>query len=593
MAENIIKINDGTKMASTIDEAAAIEQAVALIESGGCHPGLKNILFTLVSIIKSLTEANTQLRNRFNSVLNDSFTGKSTDIHDFKTTIINEVKDYLSKEHKNIYYSSSTADAEQLTSVIRNYLIKKAESHDILFDNMTLEQTITSVIIAIQGWDILDEFMNDTTGQVEEIQINEFNDISLISGGKLLRTDKDFKSPQALRLFVDRILLEAGKMQIGVPSLTEKNPFLRVRLGSSTRISIMGGGIARRAPGVADGEVIHVCIRKQKGTPITEDDLLKWGSLDEYGAFLIRKGIEHGISMLAFGGTGTGKTASFRALLDKYLPTDIRVITMAETDEMNLRKLDMNEFMLNEKGEPKEDEDGNLIKNPNYKRAVNSVLMWEFPDLTKEIMPGKAGFVGGVNASLTFTPDMIILQESKGGEIKDVIEEAVTGHQVATTIHVTQSKDVPLRILLMYQQAKVNLSEHLILKQVPTAFPWLIAFRRFRDGSRKVVEVSELLGFNLENLEAKIKPLYMYEIKSQKATPKEDGTLKYTMTGRHVPIFNPLIGSGRTLQIMRDNGLTDDEMKEMTSEYSKRMLPNDDLEKFVQMYGLSNSDVGL
>lgn len=526
---------------------------------------VRRLFMSLLQIINEQAHTIKQLKN-FNSIdaIQGVFSRRNERIKDRQIDIISRVQGYLTKEHNELFYFQSTDDSkDQLRSIIFNYVRK----NKLQFEGKTIDATAEAICKSILGWDVLDDIMNDTTGKIEEIQIDDFKDVNILVKGEIVSAGVEFSSPEHLRLFVDKLVLEAGKSQTAVANVNEKNPFIRVRVGDSTRVSIMGGGVARRGPNTFKGEVLHVCIRKQKSDPITVEKLINWGSINDYGCMLLQYGLSHGVSVCAFGGTGSGKTASLRAFFE-YLPNNLRVITMAETDEMNLRKLDTEEFLRDSKGEFELDDDGNKIRNPNFMKSINSVLMWEMPDLEREIMPGKKGFVGGVNASLTFTPDMIILQESKGGEIKDVIEEAISGHQVCTTIHVNDSKAVPLRILLMFQQSGTNLSDNLVLKQVPEAFPWVVQFKRLRDGSRKIFEISELRGFNITTGDTIIRPLLKYEILS---TVRDEVTGKYTITGEHKAVFDPTKGKG--FEIMKENGLTDAEIAQLKAKY-EQIKPN-------------------
>lgn len=545
-----------------------INTAVALAEQNNTPEQLKKLLKGLLLVIGSLSETVQSLQKKTD--ISDSFVKTSTEVSSTATNMILEVQDYLNTNYRDIFIKKRTLEEEtQLKEAIRNYVLE----HNLFFPNLTSSETAESIIKSVLGWDVIDELMDETNDDVEEISIDDFNDITVISGGKRHKINTSFHSPEHLKMFTERLIVQASKDQKASAGLSDKRPFIRVRLGNSTRVSIMGGGIARRNPGVFAGDTIHLCIRKQKSKPLTVEKLISFGSINAYGALLMRLAISHGVSVCAFGETNSGKTASLRAFFE-YIPDNLKVITMAETDEMNLRKLDMREFIEDPKNP------GVEIRNPRYKKSINSVLMWEFANMTQEIMPGKAGFIGGVNASLTFSPDFIILQESKGGEIKDVIEEAISGHQVATTIHVNDSKNVPMRILLMYQQSESNISSELILQQVPAAFPLIVKFKRYRDGSRKMAEISELTGFRANGvvMEAIVKPLLIYEVNK---TVEVGGKLK--VEGQFHAVFNP--AEGRVFKIMKENGLTEAEETELINSYNSIKPSSAELAKYQQMYG--------
>lgn len=411
---------------------------------------------------------------------------------------------------------------------------------------------------------VLTKYINDD--DIEEIQVNDFNDIVIIKGGKSLKVSEQFSSPQDLQDFADKLVNKASKIQNNIPGLSKSNPFTRIRLGEY-RISIMGGGIAGR-PEVLQNTLdetqrkfkpINICIRKQKSTPITTEQMLQWRSVSEFQLALLEACIGHGVSVMGFGVTGSGKTAMIRAIVVKCLPPDLRVITVAETDEMQLRILDEEEYIL--------DETGKKIKNPNYLKPKLNVLQWEIPSKDVQIL-GRDGFTGSVNASLTFTPECIIFQETKAGEIKDLIEEAISGHQVITTIHVRNPEQVPMRILLMYQQSGTNISDDKILAQVPSAFPLLVEFKRYRDGTRKIASISEITGFIPNTDTPIIRPLSKYNVKRNYIDPE---TGKRVVEGEFIAVCDPLGDDGQLKKIMIDNFLTEDEITNLINLYQKEL----------------------
>ena len=141
-------------------------------------------------------------------------------------------------------------------------------------------------------------------------------------------------------------------------------------------------------------------------------------------------------------------------------------ISIAEMDEMSLRQVDGN-------GKP-----------------LNATLMWE------EKKKYNIDFRKLINSSLTFTPDTLVLQEIKSGEAVDVINAAITGHQVVTTLHADSVDVFGKRILGMYKEGASDLSDDLILEYVAEAFDILVRMVKFKDGTRKIMKISEVKDYN-------------------------------------------------------------------------------------------------
>ncbi len=505
---------------------------------------------------------------------NNSFSGGEIHVDiqnaEKKNGYILEIQRYLTstEELRKMYTEATDKSSEQaLEQKVREYII----DHGSMLDGKDIEESIDILTKAVLGFGILDEEINPANEQIEEIQIYDYNDIHVIGvdpvsgkAGQRIRLKKSFTGPRDLEGFVNRLIAIARKYQPSAQNVTQAHPVERIRIGT-TRITIVGGELAKRAPVLTDAitnpveantPLYTLTIRKQKAKPFTMQNLLDWGSIDEYGCLLLKYFYKYGVSMLNFGGTNTGKTATSRAFME-FVPKDLHLISIAETDEMNLNVLDTREYL----DEPGPDGD---FKNPNYLKGYAPVSTFEVPDLNRTIIGDLKGFRAMINVCLTFTPDIIVLQECKGAEIVDILNAAVAGCQVVTTTHVKDSGDVLKRIKAMYNQESETDAETIYSATV-SAFPVIIHFELFKDGSRKVSEISELVGYTKDG-RALVRPLYKFEIESN--TLEYDPiskSHKLKMQGRHKSVCSPL--SPRLLSIMRKNGLLDEEVEILRKAY--------------------------
>ena len=521
-----------------------------------------NISADLREILKKDLILIAQLNSELKQYRHDSTVGAIRNIYSSRNTVemdplvelIKEVQTYISEKHPELLNKADDDEEfkEKVMHEIETYVTDKKLSNP----NFTKREDLIAFLnIEILGLSVLDEAFNGKNADsIQEIQVNDYNDIRFIVDGQEESTPLEFRNPEHLRLLVDRLSRLAGKSGQS-ENLSDSKFYIRLRYQDTTRISVMGSPIARRPDGTVSGQTIHIAIRKQQSKPFDKHFLLSKGSINEYGDTLIETFVKYGVSINAYGGTGTGKTAMLRRYLGS-IPDDKRIITMAEIDEMNLRQVDMRKTVI---------KDGQKVENKNYLRALNSALMWECTNPNTPIFGNLKGFSGLVNASLTFTPEVIVLQESKSGEIKDVVEAAISGHQVFTTIHANSPEAFFLRILLMYQQAAANISDSLILKQIPLAFPVIVNFRRYPDGSRKIAEVTELIGFDANTQNPITKTLLRYEVISNTRDPH---TGKLKIKGEFYANKDEYL-SDNLIRILKDNGAEDREIEQLKILYSK------------------------
>lgn len=569
LEDSILKIVPET--ATYLHEVINGKDRTEYINIDEAHAKIRDLLAIIVAqqdAIRSISQSNITkgVIDETNSAtliddLNDMTT--SNEFLDF----IQDLKLHINTRYPNLMGDISKESTEKLKEIISIYV----ESNQNKLRGFNIKKVLEYINNLFTGFGILTNYLigND---DVEELQILDFDDIRIMAGhGKMYKIPEKFANPQELDAFVALLTRKATLEQPDAPQVNQSTPFVRLRIGTM-RISIMGGGIAKRGnhpSGCGQSNCYSVVIRKQKESPMTINNLIEWGSTTDYSVTLLKYLMRYGVSVIGFGGTGTGKTSMLTVLMKEALPDDINIITIAETDEMSFRKLDMQPFVLNEDGSVKLDENGNKIKNPNYGSGINMVHMWELANPNIQIM-GKPAFVGAVNASLTTTPEVIILQETKGGEVKDLMEEAFTGHQVITTMHVNETKFVPLRILLMYQQSGTNIPAPLILQQVPASFPVAIEFTRYRDGSRKISEISEIVEIDPVTQECKVKPFVKFRVTENEMITTAEGKTKLVTRGEFDVIYNPL--KTRIYDIMLKKGLLKHEVEELSRLYQKYVI---------------------
>ncbi len=420
-------------------------------------------------------------------------------------SVRNSLQSYLRDAHsvKFLSITNDRASREAISREIRDYCIRNA----VRIATMTLDETIEVLTKEILDYGILTDLIFDegsAEGQKsEEIRVYSWDDIRIVSRGNEYRTEMSFESPEQALAIAQKMCRNAE-----APMLKPDNPFVRLRMGGAIRCSLICNPIAREND-THGRPVVQMTIRKQAAKPFDKEFLIDTGTISAYGDRLIETVMTGLISTAFFGGTNCGKTGTMTSYANRIDPTT-RVISQAEIDEMNLRQID-----------------------PITGKPVNSVLMWETNpdrDVTFQKM---------INWALTFTPETLILQESKGAEIVDIIDASITGHQTILTLHAKNMTTFGKRILGMWKQSGSDLTDDLILDYVVDAFPLIVRMKIYRDGSRRIADIGELLSYDRKEGKFNIHSLLAFEIEDSREEILHDAYLDQEVTrvvvsGRHV-----------------------------------------------------------
>ena len=463
--------------------------------------------------------------------------------------LIEEVQNELSRNYAEQYSKAPlNKDVKQVIKNLIPIIITKKNLQHLLGEKEDYEKNLDIVKEAITGLYPVEDYMNTTGDEfIEEIRINGVKDINIVKDGLEIKTDREFNSMADLGRFAEKLMRLSGQ----TAALNTSSPFVRLRIGETTRVSIMADPIATGDVKFdKDGKTYNIAIRRQRSKPFTREFLLERKSINPALEKLLLLGTKYKISGLWIGGTGTGKTAMMRYILANSIKPDTRVVVMAEIDELDLRQVD---------------KDG---------KALNSVVVWELPSLNKEIYAGMAGFQGLVNASLTFTPETIVLQETKGAEIKDLMTLAASGHQVITTLHANDVKALMSRIVTMFIDAGIEMPVEQIIELLINAFPWVVNIRKYPDGSRKIASIAELINVDPITKVPVFHTIMEYKIQKTKNTIK-NGKEVVEIQGDWV--YNPYQSQSkepsslppRTLELLKLGGITDEELNDLESTLKK------------------------
>ena len=335
---------------------------------------------------------------------------------------------------------------------------------------------VKQVYSAIRGFGLLDAIMADD--DITEVMINGPEDIFIEKKGCLQKLDQSFES--RLEDIVQKIVGLAGR------EVNQANPIVDTRLPDGSRVNVVLPPIARNGA--------TVTIRKFSKTPMTIEQLIKFGSITQDIANVLEKLIRAKYNIFICGGTGSGKTTFLNAL-SNYIPKEERVITIEDSAELQIVGID------------------NLVSLETRNANASGAGQITIRDLIK--------------SSLRMRPERIVVGEVRGAEALDMLQAMNTGHDGSlSTGHANSTKDMLSRLETMVLQGAEGLPLEAVRQQIASAIDIIIHLSRLRDHSRKTMEITEVIGY--ENGEIILNPLYRFEEDENSTLEKVSGTLKRT-----------------------------------------------------------------
>ena len=318
---------------------------------------------------------------------------------------------------------------------------------------------------AFRKLNILQEFLEDE--DITEIMINGTQNIFFEKDGRIYQSDKRFVSREKLEDVVQQIAAGSNRL------VNEASPIVDARLLDGSRVNIVLPPIA------IDGPI--VTIRKFSKEAITMKQLIAWESISrEVSAFLATL-VAAGYNIFISGGTGSGKTTFLNAL-SQSIPKTERIITIEDNAELQIQDVP------------------NLVRLEARNANVEGSGAVTIRDLIK--------------SALRMRPDRLIVGEVRSAEAIDMLQAMNTGHDGSlSTGHANSPKDMLSRLETMVLM-EMELPLPAIQRQIASGVDVIVHLGRLRDKSRKVLEVTEVLGYI--GGEIQLQTLYQYEETGEK-----------------------------------------------------------------------------
>ncbi|WP_082673081.1 CpaF family protein [Paenibacillus senegalimassiliensis] len=345
-------------------------------------------------------------------------------------------------------------------------------------DNLTIsekQQMIERIMNSFRGLDALQPLIEDKS--ITEIMINSYDEIFIERNGQVMKSPQKFENERRLENVIQKIVGFVNRV------VNESSPIVDARLKDGSRVNVVLPPIALNGP--------TMTIRKFPEKPMDMQELVRLGALTEDVAIFLQKLVVAKYNMFIGGGTGSGKTTFLNAL-SNFIPQDERIITIEDSAELQ------------------------ILNVPNIVRLETRNANTEGR--------GEITIRQLIRSSLRMRPNRVIVGEVRGAEALDMLQAMNTGHDGSlSTGHANSTSDMLSRLeSMVISGAEMPIS--VVRKQIASAIDVMIHLMRLRDRTRKVVEISEIIGVD-DRGEVMLNSLFRFQERGETADGKIIGSL--------------------------------------------------------------------
>jgi pilus assembly protein CpaF len=411
-------------------------------------------------------------RNNENSNLNNSENKRKKEIEELAIKALNRVIDSTNINSQNAESFQKKNILEDIVEII-NILLAENKMHLSLGEK---QKAASYVMDEIFGYGPITTLLDDPT--VSEIMVNGADSVYVEKSGKIQKTANTFRDDLHVMHTIEKIIAPLGRR------VDESSPMVDARLPDGSRVNIIIPPLSIKGS--------TITIRKFAVDPYTLEDLISFGTLNNDMAKLLRACVRGKINIIVSGGTGSGKTTLLN-VISGFIPHNERIVTIEDAAELQLQQ----EHVVTLESRPANIEGKGRVTIRDL--VVNSLRM---------------------------RPDRIIVGEVRSSEALDMLQAMNTGHDGSiTTIHANNPRDTLSRIETMVMMSGMELPSRAIREQIASAINLIIQVSRFSDGTRKIVNISEITGMEGEIIT--LQDIYLFK--------QEGYNEKGQVVGKHIP----------------------------------------------------------
>lgn len=428
------------------------------------------------------------VNNKNTDVFNDEYATLKDKLH-------NEIIEKINQE---------PAEDSIISQNQEEYLIKTLE---ILIDEKSVgisrsdrTRLVKEVYNNVVGLGPLEPLLNDPS--ISEIMVNGPYQIYVERGGKIELSSAKFKDNAHVMQIIGRIVSSVGR------HIDESSPMVDARLADGSRFNAIIPPLALNGP--------TATIRKFSKKPLTAHDLTKFNSVSPKMISFLEACVKGKLNIIVSGGTGSGKTTLLN-VLSGFIPNNERIVTIEDAAELQLQQ----DHVVTLESRP-----------PNLEGAGQITIR----DLVRN--------------SLRMRPDRIIVGEVRSNETLDMLQAMNTGHDGSlTTAHANSPRELMSRLETMILMSGMELPIKAIREQIASAIDLVIHQSRLKDGSRKIVNITEIVG--MEGDKITLQDIFYYKPEGLDGNGKLTG--QFFSTGIRPAFLEKIIANG---VMVRDDWFT-------------------------------------
>ncbi|WP_088036694.1 CpaF family protein [Evansella clarkii] len=397
--------------------------------------------------------------------------------------------------HKQILQEvKEKQDIESIIPKIDEMAIEIIKEDESFRKNIDRKRVVEELINDLTGFGPINPLLMDD--EVSEVMVNGPDQVYCERKGKLVLTNVKFRDNDHVLHVIEKIVAPLGRR------IDESSPMVDARLPDGSRVNAIIPPLALNGP--------TITIRKFAADPFTIDDLVNFGSLTKEMAIFIDACVKARLNMFVSGGTGSGKTTTLN-VLSNFIPRDERIVTIEDAAELQLRQ----------------DHVVSLESRPPNIEGNGAITIRDL-----------------VRNSLRMRPDRVVIGEVRGAEALDMLQAMNTGHDGSlATGHSNSPRDMISRLETMVLLAGVDLPVKAIREQISGAIDVIIQQTRLKDGSRKIVKITEVQG--LEGDIIVLQDIFTFEQQGKDENGRIIG--KLVPTGVRPKFYERLENSGITI----------------------------------------------
>jgi pilus assembly protein CpaF len=347
--------------------------------------------------------------------------------------------------------SGNAANTPEMTALLTERFEQLYTHANLNLSDEIKKQLLTAILDEVIGYGELGPLLRDTA--ISEIMVNGPRSIWVERNGKLTHLPVQFEEEEQLMRIAQRIVRPLGR------TVDRKKPYVDARLPDGSRVNIIIPPCA--LPGAT------ITIRKFPSKRLTVDDLIRFGTLNKKIADFMQACIAARLNIIVAGGTGSGKTTLLN-VLSSFIPNDERIVTIEDSAELQLSQ-------------------PHVVGMETAPADVDGSGQVTIRDL--------------VMNSLRMRPDRLVIGEVRSGEALDLLQAMNTGHDGSlATVHANTPRDAVSRLETLALMSGLNIPVEVIRRQIASAIDLIILQSRLRDGSRRIMQITELQGMEVNTV---------------------------------------------------------------------------------------------